>query len=82
MYADLLYSTGDVDTAVEIYTEYLLANPEDLDTMMKLGKLFQQCGSVEGVEWTMGYILGKDPHNQTAQQILNEMGLNLETKSV
>ena len=76
MYADFLYANGDVDTAVEIYTEYLLNNPDDLGTMMKLGKVFQQCGSIEGVEWTMRYILGKDPDNHTAQKMLNETRLN------
>jgi len=76
MYADLLYANGDIDTAVEIYTEYLLENPEDLGTMMKLGKVFCQCGSVEGVQWTMRYILGKDPDNHTAQKMLDETGLN------
>lgn len=75
MYADLLQATGNIDRAVEVYTDYLLENPDDLDTMIKLGKLFQQCGSVEGVVWTMGYILDKDPKNQTAQQILRETGL-------
>lgn len=73
MYADMLQFTGDIDNAVETYTDYLLANPDDLNTMMKLGKLFQQCGSAEGVSWTMSYILGKDPHNQTAQKILSEL---------
>ena len=81
MYADMLQSTGDVDTAVEIYTEYLLTNPDDLDTMMKLGKLFLDYGSTEGVEWTMGYILGKDPGNHTAQKILNKLELSMETDS-
>ena len=73
MYADMLYSCDDVDSAVEIYTDYLLANPDDLNTMMKLGKVFQQCGSAEGVEWTMNYILGKDPQNHIARQMLNEL---------
>jgi len=76
MYADLLYANGDIDTAVEIYTEYLLENPDDLRTMMKLGKVFHQCGSTEGVEWTMRYILGKDPDNHTAQKMLDETALN------
>jgi hypothetical protein len=72
MYAELLYSCNEVDAAVEIYTDYLLANPDDLNTMMKLGLVFQQCGSAQGVEWTMRYILGKDPQNHKARQILNE----------
>ena len=78
LYADMLQSTGDIDTAVEVYTDYLLTNPDDLNAMMKLGKLFLQEEMVEGVAWTMSYILDKDPENQAALQILNEMGLSLE----
>ncbi|MCG6968579.1 MAG: hypothetical protein LJE85_02330, partial [Gammaproteobacteria bacterium] len=70
MFADLLQATGDVDSAVNIYTDYLLANPDDLNSMMKLGKIFHQYGSAEGVEWTMNYILGKDPGNQAARSML------------
>lgn len=72
MYADMLQSTGNIEDAVTIYTDYLLSNPDDLNTMMKLGKLFLQCGSADGVTWTMNYILGKDPDNKTAKQILSE----------
>lgn len=75
MYADMLYATGDVDTAVEVYTDYLLANPGDLESMLRLGNIFRQCGSAEGVAWTMGYILDKDPTNQAAQQILSELSV-------
>lgn len=74
MYADLLQATGDIDTAVEIYTDYLLANPDDLNTMMKLGKLYEQCGSEDGVAMTMNYILDKDPHNHTAKTMLTTLG--------
>lgn len=70
MYADMLQATGDIDTAVEVYTEYVLANPDDLNTMMKLGKLYELCGSEEGVSMTMNYILDKDPGNQTAKNML------------
>jgi predicted TPR repeat methyltransferase len=78
MYADMLFATGDTDTAVEVYTDYLLANPGDLDSMLRLGNIFRQCGSVEGVVWTMGYILDKDPANQAAQQILSEISTPTE----
>jgi hypothetical protein len=70
MYADLLQATGNIDAAVETYTDYVLANPSDLGTMMKLGKLYQRCGSADGVAMTMNYILDKDPQNQTAITML------------
>lgn len=81
MYADLLQSTGDIDSSVEIYTEYLLAHPDDLDSMMKLGKIFRQCEMAEGVSWTMSYILAREPDNLAAHQLLSEMGLSLEPDS-
>lgn len=82
MYADLLFANNNIDLAVEIYTEYMLENPDDLDTMMKLGKVFLECGSVEGVQWTMNYILGKTPENQTAIRILEEINKTASTDSV
>lgn len=75
LYADMLQASGDIETAVNIYTDYILGNPDDLNAVMKLGKLFQQSEMADGVEWTMSYILGKDPGNRAARQILNEMRL-------
>lgn len=81
MYAEMLQAMGDVDSAVGIYTDHVLANPEDLNTMMKLGKLFMECGAADGVEWTMSYILGKDPENHTAQKILQDARSQQQTES-
>ncbi len=78
MYADMLHATGDVDAAVEIYTDYILANPTDLNSVMKLGVIFRQAGSTEGVEWAMGYILDKDPGNYSAQEIMGELNCSEE----
>jgi len=73
MYADLLQATGDINTAIEIYTDYVLVNPDDLNTMMKLGKLYEQCGATDGVIMTMNYILDKDPDNQMAKTTLSSL---------
>jgi 6-hydroxymethylpterin diphosphokinase MptE-like len=80
MYADMLHATGDIDAAVEIYTNYVLANPTDLNSVMKLGVIFRQAGSKEGVEWAMGYILDKDPGNHLAQEIMCELNCSEETE--
>lgn len=79
MYADMLQATGNVDSAAEIYTDHILANPDDLDTMMKLGKLYQQNDMTDGVKWTMNYILDKDSNNREAEKILSEIKLNEES---
>lgn len=73
LYADLLQATGDIDTAITVYTDYLLANPDDLNSMMKLGHIFHQLGATDGVDWTMNYILGKDPDNETAKALLRSL---------
>ncbi len=73
MYADMLQASGDVNNAVEIYTDYLLENPDDLNSMMKLGKIYHQYESTEGVEWAMNYILSKDPDNYAAKAMLSSL---------
>ena len=82
MYADMLHAGGDVDAAVEIYTNYILANPADLNSVMKLGMIFRQAGSTEGVEWAMGYILDKEPGNYRAREVLDELNCSDEAESI
>jgi predicted Zn-dependent protease len=73
MYADMLQARGDAENAVEIYTNYLLDNPDDLNAVMKLGKIYQRHGATEGVEWAMNYILSKDPDNHAAKAMLSSL---------
>lgn len=68
--ADMLHLLGDSEKAIELYTDYMLLNPDDLHSMFKLGKLYQALGSAEGLEWTMQYILEKDPINTAAKELL------------
>jgi 6-hydroxymethylpterin diphosphokinase MptE-like len=82
MYADMLHAGGDVDAAVEIYTNYILANPADLNSVMKLGMIFRQAGSTEGVEWAMGYILDKEPGNYRARELMDELNCSEEAESI
>lgn len=73
MYAEILNANGDIEKSVEIFTDHILENPEDLSSVMKLGEIYFQNGAIDGVEWAMNYILGKDPHNQAAQAMLNSL---------
>jgi tetratricopeptide (TPR) repeat protein len=73
MYADMLQARGEVETAVEIYTNYLLDNPDDLDSVMKLGKIYYQHDARDGVEWAMNYILSKEPDNRAAKAMLSSL---------
>ncbi len=73
LYADMLHATGETEAAVETYTDYLLAHPDDLDSMMKLGRIFLDAGSAEGVAWTMNYILEKDPGHAAARALVESL---------
>jgi hypothetical protein len=68
-YAELLRLTGRVDDAIGVYTDYLQRAPNDLGTMLKLGKLFQDSGALESAQLAYDYILNKDPDNNTARQL-------------
>ncbi|MDT8384231.1 MAG: 6-hydroxymethylpterin diphosphokinase MptE-like protein [Gammaproteobacteria bacterium] len=76
LYADMLLLTGNIDEAMNVYTDYLLDHPNDLDTVLKAGKLFWQCDMPQGADWAVRYILEKDPHNQNAQRFLIKIEKN------
>jgi hypothetical protein len=71
--ANMLHLLGDSEKAIELYTDYMLLNPDDLHSMFKLGKLYQTLGSVEGLEWTLRYILEKDPQNTAAKKLFDNI---------
>lgn len=70
MYAEMLRDTGEIQQAVDVYTDYLLEHPDDLSSVMKLGKIYHQHGAMDGVQWAMNYILDKDPNNHAAKAML------------
>lgn len=68
-YAHLLRLVGRLQDAVNVYTHYLERVPNDLATMLKLGRLYQDAGADESASWAYDYILQQDPGNQAAQQL-------------
>jgi hypothetical protein len=68
--ADMLCVVNEPEKAIELYTDYLLLTPSDLQSMFKLGKIYKQLGSNEGLEWAMNYILEKDPEFDDAKKLL------------
>lgn len=68
--ADVLHILGEPQKAVDLYTDYLLLSPDNLHAMFKLGKIYKSQGLNEGLEWTMQYILEKDPENKAAKDLL------------
>jgi hypothetical protein len=79
--ADMLHLLGDSEKAIGLYTDYMLLNPDDLHSMFKLGKLYQALGSAEGLEWTMQYILEKDPINTAAKELLENAREELSSET-
>lgn len=72
-YADMLRLAGQLQAAVDIYTDYLHKAPMDLATMMKLGKLFQEAGAADAARQAYAYILERSPDNQAARDLLSAL---------
>ncbi len=71
--AELLRMTGNMQAAIDHYTDYLQKFPNDLVNMLKLGKLYQTIGILEAAAWTYNYVLSHEPNNPTAIQSLLEL---------
>lgn len=54
--ADLQRMLGETQRAIDLYTEYLSACPEDLATMTKLGTLYQSLGVTESAQWIFDHV--------------------------
>jgi hypothetical protein len=65
-YAEFLYISGKTEEALEVYADYLGKVPDDLETMLKLGRIYKDLDSREGVKMVTEYVLERDPGNQTA----------------
>ncbi len=68
-YAELMRITGRMDEAVELYARYLEQVPEDLSTMLRLGRLYQENGVIDGARWAFDYVLEHDPDNRAAHSL-------------
>lgn len=73
-YAEMLRISGDVDQALDIYTDYLKKAPNDLGVMLRMGRLYRDTGALEPARWAFNYVLEKDPQNQAAKTLLEETG--------
>jgi len=69
-YADILRLTGDRETAAEVYSDYLQKVPDDLGTMLKLGKLYKDMRADEAAQMAFNYVLERDPDNGAARAML------------
>ncbi|MCF6211285.1 MAG: DUF115 domain-containing protein [Gammaproteobacteria bacterium] len=68
-YAELMRITGRMDEAAELYARYLEQVPEDLSTMLRLGRLYQENDVIDGARWAFDYVLQRDPDNRAARSL-------------
>lgn len=73
-YAQLLALTGDITSAIEIYTKYLLQKPRDLNTMQALGLLLAEVGANDAALSALTHIKQLDPAHPGIEQL--EKALN------
>jgi hypothetical protein len=72
-YAELLRITGQTEQAAAVYADYLEQVPNDIYTLLRLGKLYQDQGIDDGARWAYGYILERDPDNPVALKWLESL---------
>ena len=75
-YANLLKMNGDVESAVNVYTDYLEHYPKDTSVMMSLAVIYQDQGLAEGVALMAKLILQENPDHQAARQLLQAFSVN------
>ncbi len=80
-YAEFLRIIGQQADAAQIYTEYLEQAPEDLPSVIRLGKLYLEQGVNDGARWAFSYTLERDPDNQAAKTLLAELDHPAETNA-
>jgi hypothetical protein len=69
-YAEMLRLTGDEQAAAGVYSDYLQKVPDDLGTMLKLGKLYKDMHANEAARMAFNYVLERDPENGAAKAML------------
>jgi len=68
-HADLLRILGQVQQAIDTYTDYLVEVPDDMHTLLKLARFFAELGVGEGVDITVRKVLELDPDNRAARML-------------
>jgi len=68
-YARILTLTGQTDEALEIYADYLGKVPDDIDTMLALGRLYRQLNFPDGVAMVVDHVLNRAPDNPQALEL-------------
>ncbi len=72
-YAEMLKISGDSQKALEVYADYIEFFPEDLNAYLRAGSIYKELNIEEGAQMMFRHVLTKDPDNQAAHTLLNNM---------
>lgn len=67
--ARMLRELGQPEHAISRYTDYISANPTDLDALLELGLLFADIGARDGVAAVRDNIAAQAPHHPALHQL-------------
>ncbi len=73
-YANILRLTGQRAEALEIYHRYLDQMPDDLATVITVGKFYLELDAPDAATDAFNYVLAKDPDNHAARTLLERTG--------
>ena len=72
-FAEMLRLSGNLDAAIAVYSAYVSRVPGDHITLLRLGKLYHNMGSLDAAKTAYTYILEQDPDNKAARSLLDEI---------
>jgi hypothetical protein len=75
-YAKILSLLGKNQQAIDTYNQYLSEEPQDLHTLLCLGKLYYGTNNHESAQLAFQYVLSKEPNNIEAQEYLKSLSKN------
>ncbi len=75
-YANILRLTGQQAEALKIYHHYLDQTPDDLATVITLGKFYLELNVPDAATDAFNYVLKRDSDNQAARILLESAGSN------
>jgi len=75
-YANILRLTGRQAEALEAYHRYLNQEPDDLATVIAVGKFYLELDAPQAATDAFNYVLARDPGNRAARTLLEKSGLN------
>ncbi len=74
-YANILRLTGERARALEIYHRYLDQIPDDLATVITVGKFYLELDAQQAAVDAFNYVLKRDPGNRAARTLLHQAGM-------